>query len=78
MCCEQSSDSGGDFRNLRILAGRGGVQKWGFAAPASCLGQLLVARQARRYDEGGDGRARREVSVLAAEPLEGEELALSI
>ena len=78
MCCEQSSGSGGIFRNLRILGGRGRVQKWGSAAPASCLGQLLVARQARRYDEGGDGRARREVAVLAAEPLEGEELALSI
>ena len=50
----------------------------GFAAPASCLGQLLVARQARRYDERGDGRARREVSVRAAEPLEREELALAV
>ena len=78
MCCEQSSDSGGDFRNLRILAGRGGVQKWGFAAPASCLGQLPVARQARRDDERSYRGTRRDVSILAAEPLEGEELALSI
>ena len=79
MCCEQLPDlNRWGFQKLKHPRGRGGIQKWGFAAPASFLVQLLVARQARRYDEGGDGRARREVAVLAAEPLEREELALSI
>jgi len=41
--------------NLCMVLEGGEVQKWGFAAPASFLVQLLIARQARRDHERGDG-----------------------